>query len=238
MRIAVIEHRLRGDALADADALVEASKKAADGGAEVVVFPHALPIDEAEAHERLTRGMYGVPGTRLVPRIAANVRAQVFPVTDQVPVLGERLGPIALLHGDACINPSVLERTAAASPNVLIMTPCSESDLQAEAMLELALALSESAAGLVVIAETVGAEMGDAGHGGSAIVLLGEVLAESLGSDGDVLFADLPEPMPRPEPPEPLPEMPTILEQRLANHEGRKLDMGYLADLSDGGGAR
>lgn len=238
MKIAVIEHRMSTDAMENARGLARAAIEASEAGAEVVFFPYALPVDEEEAHAELALLLAGVPGTRLVPHIASNVRAQVFPVTEQVPVIGEQLGRVALLHGDACINSAVLERTGAASPALLVMTPGSESDLQAEAMLELALALSESVAGLVIVAEPVGAEPGEPGHGGSAIVLLGKVLAESLGEEGSVLYADVPVPVPSPEPPEPVPPVPPILEQRLANHEGRKLDMGYPADLSDGQGPR
>lgn len=238
MRIAVIEHRLRGGAIEDARALATAASAAADGGAEIVFFPHVIPINEQDAQIELSRLLAGMPGTRLIPRIGAGVRAQVFPVTDQVPVIGERLGSVALLHGDSCMDAAVLERTAAASPALLVMTPQSESELQAEAVLELAIGLSESVAALVIVAESVGAEPGEPGHGGSSIVLLGQVLAEGLGDDGDVLFAEVPAPLVRPEAAEPVPRVPTILEQRLAHHEGRKLDMGYLADLSEGQGPR
>ena len=86
----------------------------------------------------------------------------------------------------------------------------------------------------MVVADSVGAEAGEPGHGGSSIILLGEVLAEAMGQDGDVLFADVPEPVPAPEPPDPVPAVPTILAQRVATHEGRRLDMGYPADLSEG----
>jgi predicted amidohydrolase len=236
VKIAVIEHRLRDNALEDARALAEACVEASSQGAEVVFFPTVLPVDEIEAHEELARLVSGVAGTRLIPRVAAGARAQVFSASDEIPVVGSRLGRTALLHGDACFDSEVLARVAAGHPAVLIMTPMSESDLQAEAVLELALQLSESMAGLVVVAEPVGGEPGDAGHGGSAIILLGEVLAESTGEDGGVLVAEVVEPVPLPEPPEPLPAVPTILAQRLATHEGRRLDMGYLADLTDGHG--
>lgn len=232
MRIAVIEHRLQGEPLLDARVLAEEARRASDGGAEVVLFPHVLAVDEQAANEEFVRLTEGIPGTRLLPRIGTGVKAQVFPVTDQVPVLGERLGRIGLLYGDAVVNPEVLRRTADAAPALLVLTPGAESDLQAEAFLELAIGLSESAAGLVVVAEATGAEPGEPGHGGTAIVLLGEVLAEALGDDGDILFADVPEPPPVPETPQPIPELPTILEQRLANHEGRKPAVGYPADLT------
>jgi len=238
VRIAVIEHRLQGDAMEDARALAESSRRASSDGAEVVFIPPSLPIDEQAAHEEYAALVSGLPGTRLLPRVAAGVHAQVFPTTDEIPVVGSRLGRTALLHGDACFNPAVLQGLAVSRPAVLVMTPMSENELQAEAVLELALGLSDSVAGLVIVADAIGAEVGAAGHGGSAIVLLGKVLAEALGDDGDIIFADVPEPIPAPEPPEPLPEVPTILAQRVATHEGRKLDLGYLADLSDGSGPR
>lgn len=234
MKIAVIEHRLRGDLAEDTRALAESCREAAHRGAEVVFFPSVIPIDEAEAHAELARLVSDVRGTRLIPRVASGVRSQVFSATDEIPVIGSRLGKTALLHGDACFDADVLARVATGNPAVLIMTPMSENDLQAEAVFELALQLSESLSGLVIVAESVGAELGEAGHGGSAIIMLGEVLAQSTGEDGGVIVADVSEPVPLPEPPEPLPQVPTILAQRFATHQGRRLDMGYLADLSDG----
>lgn len=234
MKIAVIEHRLCGEVVEDARSLADACREAARQGAEVVFCPGVIPIDELEAHAELARLVSDVSGTRLIPRVASGVRSQVFSATDEIPVIGSRLGKTALLHGDACFDPEVLARVATGNPAVLIMTPMSESDLQAEAVFELALQLSESIAGLVVVAEPVGAEPGEAGHGGSTIIMLGEVLAEALGEEGSVLIAEVSEPVPLPEPPEPLPAVPTILAQRLATHQGRRLDMGYLADLSDG----
>lgn len=234
MKIAVIQHRYRENPLADADALADASRAAADAGAEAVFICAALPVDFEDAQKRYASAVSGLPGTRLLPRISSGVRAQVFPVTDQIPVIGERLGSAALLYGDACFQADVLSGLAAEAPSVLIMAPMSENELQAEAVLELAIGLSESVAPLVVVADPVGAELGDAGHGGSAVILLGKVLAEALGDEGELLIAEVPEPVPHPDPPEPVPAVPTILAQRLATHEGRKLDLGYLADLSNG----
>jgi hypothetical protein len=238
VKIAVIEHRLCGEVLADARALADASRSAAQAGAEAVFVPAVIPIEAEEAQAEYARLVAGLPGARLLPRIAAGVRAQVFPVTADIPVIGERLGKVALLHGDACMNPSVLKGLSVTQPSVVVMSPASENDLQAEAVLELAIGMSESIAPLVVVVDPVGAEPGDPGHGASAIVLLGKVLAEALGDEGDVLYAEVPEPLPYPDPPEPVPEVPTLLAQRVAFHEGRKLDLGYLADLSDGSGRR
>ncbi len=122
-------------------------------------------------------------------------------------------------------------------PNVAVLLPRSESDLQAEAVLELAIALSDSLAGLVIVVDTDGSEPGHPGHGGSAIIMFGKVVAEAMSGD-DILFADVELPVGRPEPREPLPEMPTILQQRLAHHQGHHLEVDYLADLSDGASER
>lgn len=142
-------------------------------------------------------------------------------------------GRVVALHGDACFDPVVLAQLHADPPGVMIMTPMSESDLQVEASLEFAIALSESVAPLVIITESVGSEPGDPGHGGSAVVRLGEVLAEAM-DDDESLVVDIDLPLAAPEPREPLPEPAPILVQRVASHGGRRLAVSYPADLSDG----
>jgi hypothetical protein len=114
-----------------------------------------------------------------------------------------------------------------------VFLPRSENELQAEAILELALALSDSLAGLVIVVEPDGAEPGDPGHGGSAIIMFGKMVAEAMSGD-DILYADIELPVGPPEPREPLPQMPPILQQRLAHHQGHQLEVDYPADLSDG----
>lgn len=141
-----------------------------------------------------------------------------------------RLGRVVVLEGDDAIDVDTIRDRTATGCDTLVLCPESESDLQAEAVLELALGLSESVAGLVVVLEDAGAEPGHPGHGGSAIVLLGEVLAEAV-SDADVLEADVPEPVPSPVPREPVPGLPPILAQRLAHHRGERPEVGYLADV-------
>ncbi|MHB1340787.1 MAG: hypothetical protein ACYC77_02080 [Coriobacteriia bacterium] len=143
----------------------------------------------------------------------------------------EHLGSVVMLEGDAALDPVEHARVLAGAPDVLVLAPGAESELQAEAVLELALALSTAVAGLVVVLEHAGADAGEPGHGGSAIVVLGEVVAEALGDD-DVLIAEVPVPVPSPEPRSPLPQLPTILAQRLAHHRGEKLPTDYPADLS------
>lgn len=230
MKLAVIQHRLRTDALDDAREAAAEAARAAEAGAELIVLPALDSLADNAAREAFAEATRELRTGLLVPLVTPAVRAHVFTAAE-IPTIAERLGSAALLYGDACMDAAVLERTAAEKPAVLILAPKSEGDLQAEAMLELAIGLSESAAGLVVIAEAIGGDFGEPGHGGSAVVLLGDVMAEAL-ADDDRLLVDVPEPVPVPEPREPVPQVPTILQQRLANHEGRQLDPGYLADLS------
>ena len=141
------------------------------------------------------------------------------------------LGRVAVLHGDAAIDPVEHERLAVDPPDCIVLAAGAESELQAEAVLELALALSISVAGLVLVCERSGAEPGGAGHGGSAIVVLGEVLAEALLND-DVIVADVPVPIPVPAPRAPMPALSPILAQRLAHHRGERASVEYPADLT------
>ncbi len=141
------------------------------------------------------------------------------------------LGSVVVLTGDEAIDPEVHAGLAAAPPDVLVISPGAESDLQVEAVVELALALSLSVAGLVIVSERSGAEPGVPGHGGSVVIVLGQVLAEAL-ADDDILYAEVPVPVPAPVPRAPLPVVPPILMQRLAHHRGERLVVDYPADLS------
>lgn len=177
------------------------------------------------------------PETALAEAKAQGAETVVLPLESGVPAGLDALGRVVALEGDACFDATTFEALAADPPDVLVLRPRSESDLQAEAALEFAIALSESVAGLVLIAETTGAAPGEAGHGGSAVVWLGDVVAEGL-ADTDVLIAGIALPLVEPEPREPLPKPAPILLQRLANHTGERPAVDYLADLSDGRGPR
>jgi len=190
MKLAVIQHRTRTPADAEAATVAEWTARAVAMGAEVLVS------DIASAESALAV-----------------------------------VGRCELLEGDATIDPGEHRRIAANPPDVLVLAPASESDLQAEAAIEVAIGLSLSVAGLVIVLDASGAEPGEPGHGGSAIVLLGEVAAEALAED-DVLMAEVPVPVPRPEPRAPLPEVPPLLLQHLAHHRGEKLTVDYPADVS------
>lgn len=223
MKIAVVQHRLRESGAVDAEVLAQAVRRARADGARVVIAPELLSPD-ADPHDSAE-----VFSSRLGPD-ARGLAAVV-----SAPQGAEEIGRFGLLVGDACMDPEELQRMAAEKPDVTVLLPRSESDLQAEAVLEVALALSDSLSGLVLVADSVGAEPGRAGHGGSAIIFLGDVVAEA-GDGDDVLFAEIGTPVAQPEPREPIPSIPPILLQRLANHRGTRPEMGYLADLTDGAG--
>lgn len=163
---------------------------------------------------------------------AAGAGAVVVPETvAPVAVHGlEPLGRTVVVAGDAAIDPEQLRRMSLDPPDVLVLAPGSESELQAEAVIELAIGLSLSLAGLVIVADASGAEPGSPGHGSSAVVLLGEVLAEAV-FDEQLLVVDVPAPLSPPEPRAPLPVLPPILAQRLANHRGERVPVDYPADL-------
>jgi hypothetical protein len=229
MQIVVIQHVLRGDDQLDAVALGNAAADATDMGAEVVVFPRVpvlsdssdgdpvLKIFEAIGESQSENAVYINPGAA-----PDGVHFAALPV----------LGSTVLMVGDACMDAQEILTASGKKPNVAILVPGSENDLQAEAVAEFALGLSTSLAGLILIAETDGAEPGDTGHGGSAIMHLGEVVAEAMGDGDETLVGEFELPIAQPEPRGLLPQVPTILSARLAHHLGRKPDIDYPADLS------
>lgn len=236
MRIAVVQHRLRDTPEEDARALGAAAGVASKRGAELVVMPEVFSLgDHGSASRELLYGLLDeIPdGQRLLPHIGADKPGLAF-TSDPLPGL-EALGRPAIVIGDSCLVGAEWIGVLGSAPDLVVLAPRSENDLQAEAALELAIGLSESVCGLVLVCEPTGAEPGDPGHGGSAIIFLGEVLGEATGGD-DVLFADLELPLAKPEPREPLPDIPPILKQRLAHHQGLKPEVDYPADLSDGAG--
>lgn len=234
MRIAVIQHRLRATPSDDAAALADAAERAVADGADVVVLPEvpSLELDASVAGALAVRlrtlDAYCLQPPH-APRFAVGENA--VSGAEHEGLLG-RLGPLAVLVGDECMAPLRLAAVRADALSAVVLSPGSENDLQAESFLEFAIALSDSLTGLVIVAECVGAEQGGPGHGGSAIIVLGEVVAEALGDD-DVIVAEVSAPVARPEPPEPMPEIPLLLRQRLAFHAGRKLEVsGYPADIT------
>lgn len=225
MKFAVVQHALRPAPAQDLEALVLAVARAAAQGAGVVFWPAVTALyDGPLADDLFRRADEVAPGVEIVPAHDDRERGRLA-----AGAIGS-LGETVVLVGDDAIDIDVLKRCAAARPGVLVLAPGAESELQAQAVLELAIALSTSVASLVIVTETHGAELGEPGHGGSAIVHLGQVLAEAMGAD-DLLVAEVIAPLGPPEAPEATPGIPPVLLQRLGAHRGRKPDVAYPADL-------
>lgn len=234
MKIAAIQHRLRGNAEEDVRALADAAIGASANGAEVIILPDvpSLHADDGAGFAVLSQLLEETPAFCIVPNIdlASCGVAVVAALPAPVSAPGGGLGSMALVVGDSCMDAQELSRVAEQTPSFAVLSPRSETDLQAEAMLEFAIELSDSLSGVIIIAECAGAEALAIGHGGSAIVILGEVVAEAL-SDDDVLVAEVALPFPLPSPREPLPQVPPLLAQRVAHHRG-EVAIEHGADVS------
>jgi hypothetical protein len=227
VKIAVIHHNVRGDAGTDADALVEAARLACASGAEAVVCPRipSLAAMDTEGREALLARIEGcTEGAALLVSFAHD---------DGGPrIVQSPLGRTALLGGDTCLRENVLRTLVAEGVDTAVWRPGAESELQAEAILEYALGCSPALAGLLLLAECSGGEDHDGCRGTSAIIHAGQLVAEATGSADELLIVDVEVPVAAPQPAMPLPELPPILAQRLAFHDGRKPPVSYLADLS------
>lgn len=227
MNVALIQHLIRGDLTADAAALAASIRSACESGAEAVVCPvvPSLVEDPEQARALVLAGLEG----------CAEGTALLLPLRDaasnDVELRATPLGSTALLISDQCLLPETAIALDALRPEAIVLRPEAHSELQAEAVLEYAIGLSLSVTGLVLVCEPVGGAFAAPGHGGSAIVMLGQVVAEASDTE-EILQVALEVPVNAPEPPEALPALPAILEQRVARNQGRKADVGYLADLS------
>lgn len=234
MKIAAIQHRVRENADADARALAQAAIAASVRGAEVIVFPDVSSLldDDGAGQKLLSELVRDVPAFCIVPSVDPALRgiAIVADLPAPISAPGGGLGVASLLIGDACMDAAEIARVAEQAPSFAVLSPRSETDLQAEAMLEFAIALSDSLAGVIVIAECAGAEALEVGHGGSALIVLGEVVAEALSGE-DILVVEVQLPFPQPSPREALPQVPPLLVQRLAHHQGR-LPIEHGPDVS------
>lgn len=226
MKVALVHHHVQDDAPADADALVKAASAACARDAEVVVCPRVpslVALAPAEREDLVARVEGCVEGAALLISFAAEPGVRIV----QGP-----LGRTALVTGDACLDERMVRKLVGEHLDSVIWRAGAESELQAEAVLEYALACSPALAGLLIVAECSGGAGHDGCRGISAIIHAGEMVAESTGTEGDVLIADLDVPGGAPEPGLLLPALPPILAQRLAVHSGSKAPVDYLADLS------
>lgn len=227
MKIALIHHRVRGDASVDSDALVDMARRACAAGAEAVVCPHVPALAGLEPPER----------EALLARIEGCLDGAALFMSFRSDEIGPRisqstLGRTALVAGDDCLREKVVRTLVAEGLDTVVWRVGAESELQAEAVLEYALGCSPAIAGLLLVAECSGGEDHDGCRGTSAIIHAGQMVAEATGVDDELLLADLDVPVPASEPGLLLPALPPILAQRLAVHEGRKPSVDYPADLS------
>lgn len=230
MRIGVVQHRLRPTAAENVRALADAVRRAAADGAEMISIPcvHGIAGDAVREGVVAELRELDLPCGLFAP---ASYSAGQWGVVDSL-CCAEVMGPVVAMCGDPSLDERVWREAVNRGVSAAVMSPSSESDLQAEAALEVALGLSDSLCGLVIVSECVGADAGAPGHGGSAIIRLGEVVAEAVADVEDLLMAEIDVPVPAPEPRAPFPALPTILAQRLAVHSGRTYGVGYPADLS------
>jgi predicted amidohydrolase len=228
MQIAVVQHLLRGDSHEDAVALANAAADAADVGAQVVVFPTVPALADDSEGDPVAKAFEAIGEAQ--PQDVLCINPAVMPEGAHIAEL-PLLGRTALLVGDACADAAQIQKVASENPDVTIVAMGADNELQAEALAEFVLGLSDSLSGLVIVAECAGGEPGEPGHGGSAIVHLGRVVAEAMGESGETLEADIELPILQPEPREPLPPVPSLLVGRLAHHQGRKPDVEYPAEL-------
>jgi hypothetical protein len=227
LRIAVLQHRIRTHERMDLAAMLALSEHASEEGAQVIVYP-CVPGLSA--------------GATLVPAFMRNVEDRAPGTTAISPCVAKHLtgppvasptalGRTVVLAGDDCIDPALFDQVKALEPDALVWQFDAEDELQAEACLELALEATLTLAPLVIVAAVTGSARGVDVRGTSAVVHLGEILAEG-GSSEDLLIADVQLPAVALERVKRVPEPAPVLRQRLAAHHGAKAQTGYPADLS------
>jgi hypothetical protein len=211
----------------DLAALLSVSEQAEDEGADVIVYPNVPGLCGSAS----LLAAFAQNVTERAPQVSivAPCASDATAVRSPEPV-ATRLGRTRLLGGDACIDPDLYPSIEAMGLEALVWQAETESPLQAEALLELALDASLSQAGLVLAACLAGEARGIASHGGSAIVHLGEILAEA-GAGEDLLIADISVPVSLPAR-RGLRAVPApVLAQRLAVHRGKKYRPTHPADV-------
>jgi hypothetical protein len=214
----------------DLASMLSLSERASEEGVQVLVYPRLTGIS---AHPGLLDAFFRnveerAPGmARVTPSMRHRPGEPLEPHTSG-------LGRTLILDGDECIDPALFEQIQALRCDALVWLFDAEDPLQAEAALELALDATLQLAPLIVIAAVTGHGHGMSAHGIGAIVNLGEIVSEGA-RDDDLLIARVPAPAGFVEPPRRLPELPPILQQRLAAHhahEGRGT-IGMRSDAPD-----
>jgi predicted amidohydrolase len=204
VKIALVQHRIRNHERMDLAALLSMSEQAEDEGADVIVYPCVPGIGYAS--QLMT--------AFVAPCAARDLGGRLHPAPT-------RLGSTLVLAGDDCIDASLYPEVESLGLEALVWQMATESPAQAEALLELALDASLSQAGLVLTACLYGEARDISSSGGSAIVHLGEILAEA-GEGEDLLLADVHIPVLLPERRGRRAVPAPVLQQRFAAHHGKK----------------
>jgi predicted amidohydrolase len=226
LKIAVVQHRIRMHERMDLAALLSLAEQAEDEGADVIV----LPCVPGLTYESGLMTAFAENVVERAPQVSIVASCAAVDRTGQpVPVL-TRLGMTLHLTGDDCIDPAHFPAIEKMGLEALVLQMDTESPLQAEALLEFALDSSLAHAGLVLTACLTGEARRVKSFGGSAIVHLGEILAEA-GSGEDLLIARVPVPVALPARRGPLPVLPPVLAQRVAAHQGTKIRPEYPATI-------
>lgn len=210
----------------DLAALLSLAEQAEDEGVDVIVFPRVPGL----TYESGLMSAFAENVVERAPQVSIVASCAAVDRTGHPLPVDTRLGRALLLSGDDCIDPALFPSIEAMGLEALVLQMDTESPLQAEALLEHALDASLSFAGLVLTACLVGDARGVSSHGGSAIVHLGEILAEA-GSGEDLLIARVAVPVPLPVRRGPRPVLPPVLAQRIAAHGGAKLRPDYPATI-------
>jgi predicted amidohydrolase len=224
LKAAVIQHRFRANERMDLAALLASAQRASDEGAGVVVCPCIPGLRQnTRVFQAFIENMRAyAPGSLLVSTCIAFACEEDGPRLSATP-----FGRTLVLAGDECVDPALYGTIAGLAPEAMVWQFDPASALEAEALLETALDTSLVLAGLVVITSTVG---GARGFGGTAVVHLGEIVAEA-GEGDDTITAELHVPVALPGRRGPLPVLPPILAQRLAVNAGGRAPVPYPAEL-------
>ena len=225
MRIATVQHRLRAHERMDLAALLSLCQEASEDGAALIVCPHVPGLVHSEQMSRafMENVRSYAPGSAVLTPFASAGKADPLVVTHSA------AGRTLVLGGDECIDPDLYPAIEVLAPGMMVWQTETESTLQAEALLELALDASQSQSGLIVIAAPVGNARGVESFGGSAIVHLGEIMAEA-GDGEEIIYADVVVPVMLPEKRRMRTVPAPVLQQRLAVHRGKRAKIDHLSE--------
>ena len=225
MRIATVQHLLRAHERMDLAALLSLCQEASEEGAALIVCPHVPGLAHSEQMSRAFNENVRAyaPGSAVITPFASASKS------DPLAVSHSAAGRALVLGGDECLDPDLYPAIEVLAPGILVWQVETESTLQAEALLELALDASQSQSGLIVIAAPVGSARGTESCGGSAIVHLGEIVAEA-GSGEEIIYADVVVPVMLPEKRRMRAVPAPVLQQRLSVHRGKRPRIDHLSE--------